>query len=124
MQALVILANNALHAMQYSLSKQVDLKVALSGRDTITISFQDTGCGIKQELLPIIFAPFTTTKASSEGTGMGLYNAQRIIRKHKGKIWAESAGEGKGATFYIELPVAKEVTTDDFKKEDIGSRLF
>ncbi len=67
-------------------------------------------------MLPIIFAPFVTTKASTEGKGMGLRNAQSFIKRHNGRIWAESEGEGKGAAFIIELPIAKDVTEEDFKK--------
>jgi len=124
MQVLVILANNSIQAMKYSKQKQITLKVESSNQDTIRITFQDTGCGIKKDILPVIFSPFTTSKASSEGTGMGLYNAKRIIEKYKGRIWAESEGEDKGATFFIELPFAKDITTEEFKKDNKGKRLF
>jgi signal transduction histidine kinase len=124
MQVLVILANNALHAMRYSREKKISLKAERIQNEHIRLSFQDTGCGIKKEMLPIIFAPFTTTKASSEGTGMGLYNAQKIINRHKGRIWAESEGENKGATFFIELPVAEGVCEEYLKKEYKEKKLF
>jgi len=124
MQVLVILANNSLHAMKYSPTKQITLRVEPSNQDAVRILFKDTGSGIKKDLLPVIFAPFTTTKASSEGTGMGLYNAQKIIIRHKGKLWAESEGENKGTTFFIELPVAGGITPEEFKNEDKGRRLF
>jgi two-component system nitrogen regulation sensor histidine kinase GlnL len=124
MQVLVILANNSVHAMRYSREKKIFLKAERFQNECIRLSFKDTGCGIKKEMLPIIFAPFTTTKASSEGTGMGLYNAQKIINRHKGRIWVESEGENKGATFFIELPVAQGVSEEDFKKEDKDKRLF
>jgi signal transduction histidine kinase len=124
MQALVILANNSIHAMKYAPEKKISLRVERLNADTLRISFSDTGCGIKKELLPIIFAPFTTTKASSEGTGMGLYNAKKIIERHKGRVWAESAGENKGATIYIELPIAKDVSEEDTEEESKSKRLF
>jgi signal transduction histidine kinase len=122
MQALVILANNSLHAMKYAKEKKINIKVEQLNQDSIRIAFSDSGYGIKKELLPIIFSPFTTTKASSEGSGMGLYNAKKIIDRHKGKIWAESEGENKGAFFYIELPIAKNITKEELEhikaKED------
>jgi signal transduction histidine kinase len=73
-------------------------------RAMVTIKFSDNGCGIPKNLLEDIFLDFVTTKGSSENLGMGLSRARKIIQMHKGKIWAESEGEGKGATFFIELP--------------------
>ncbi|MDD5513482.1 MAG: HAMP domain-containing sensor histidine kinase, partial [Candidatus Omnitrophica bacterium] len=90
----------------------------------VRISFGDNGYGIKKEMLEIIFTPFTTTKASSEGTGMGLYNAKKIVERHKGKIWAESQGPGKGAVFVIELPIAKDVNPQDLEDQYKGKRVF
>ncbi|MCX7926974.1 MAG: HAMP domain-containing histidine kinase, partial [Candidatus Omnitrophica bacterium] len=80
------------------------------------------GCGIKSQMLSVIFAPFTTTKASTEGTGMGLYNAKKIIERHKGRIWAESEGVDKGATFIIELPVVKDIKEEDWKTEELKEK--
>jgi len=122
MQVLVILANNAVHAMKYSKEKMVTLKVEHTIHDSVKISLSDTGCGIKKELLPIIFAPFTTTKASTEGTGMGLYNAKRIIEKHRGMIEVASEGESTGTTFIIELPVAKDVSKKELEKDEVKSK--
>jgi len=124
MQVLVILANNSLHAMKYCPEKRITLKLEQPNSELIRISFTDTGHGIKKGLLPIIFSPFTTTKASSEGTGMGLYNAKKIIDRHKGRIWPESEGENKGVTFFIELPVAKDIKPKELKEKDKGKRLF
>jgi signal transduction histidine kinase/uncharacterized membrane protein len=124
MQVLVILANNALHAMTGLKEKKVSLNLGLAHHDWVRISLTDNGYGIKQENLKIIFKPFVTTKASTEGTGMGLHNALRIVERHKGKIWAESEGEGKGATFFIELPIAKDVKPEDLKDKEKSRRLF
>lgn len=120
MQVLVILANNSLHALRYAKEKKITLKVERPNPDAIRMAFTDTGSGISPFLMPVIFSPFTTSKASSEGTGMGLYNAKKIIERHKGKIWAESEGEDKGATFYIELPIAKDITKEEL--EEIKSK--
>ncbi len=45
--------------------------------------------------------------ANLHGTGLGLYVARQLIEAQGGTIRAESEGEGKGATFFVELPVGK-----------------
>lgn len=117
MQVLVNLANNAVHALIDAQEKKIILKVDFPRRDWVKISFSDTGYGIGKEKLRTIFAAFVTSKASTEGTGMGLYYAKKVIDRYKGRIWAESEGKGKGATFIIELPIAKDITKDDLKED-------
>ncbi len=68
------------------------------------ITFQDTGCGIPEELRNKIFEPFFTTKPVGEGTGLGLSIAFSIIEKHKGFVKVDSQ-VGKGASFTIYLPL-------------------
>jgi len=48
-------------------------------------------------------------RTTSMGKGIGLPLSTEIIRNHNGKIWAESEGEGKGSTFFVELPVSSGV---------------
>ncbi len=67
----------------------------------IQVVIADTGPGISQENMKKMFTPFFSTKA--RGTGLGLAACQQIIERHDGKIWAESEGVGKGATFFIQL---------------------
>ncbi|MDD5702978.1 MAG: response regulator [Dehalococcoidales bacterium] len=75
--------------------------------DKIRISFADDGPGIAGENLERIFDPFFTTKEVGEGTGLGLSLAHGIIAEHNGELYAES-DEGKGATFFVELPIVAE----------------
>jgi CheY-like chemotaxis protein len=73
----------------------------------IRISFADDGPGIAGENLERIFDPFFTTKEVGEGTGLGLSLAHGIVAEHNGALYAESE-EGKGATFFVELPIVME----------------
>ncbi len=72
--------------------------------NTIKVSFTDDGPGITPENMRKIFDPFFTTREVGEGTGLGLSICHGIVADHDGKIYAESEA-GKGATFYVELPV-------------------
>lgn len=75
--------------------------------DKLLITISDTGVGIKPEVLPRLFEKFTrapdASKTNIMGTGLGLFVAKKMIEAHSGRIWAESAGAGKGSTFFIEL---------------------
>jgi signal transduction histidine kinase len=126
MQVLTIFANNSIHAVMDLKEKRITLRLDNVNHDWVKISFIDNGYGIKKEMLSVIFTQFVTTKASTEGTGMGLYNAKKIVEHHKGRIWAESDGPGKGSTFIIELPIANDIKPEEFEKKDKdkGSRLF
>ncbi|MCL1972135.1 MAG: ATP-binding protein [Endomicrobia bacterium] len=83
------------------------IKVTLKHTDLKhIISIEDNGCGIKDENISKIFAPFFTTKSSyKSGTGIGMYIVRRMIEEnHKGKVSFESkCGSGTKITF--ELPV-------------------
>ena len=68
-------------------------------------SIKDNGIGIDKKHLERIFTIFQRlhTREEYEGTGIGLAISQRILQKHRGKIWAESE-LGKGTTFYFTIP--------------------
>lgn len=71
----------------------------------MSLSVQDTGCGIAPRHLRTIFEPFFTTKPMNKGSGLGLYNARLFVEKHGGAISVDSV-EGRGTTFTLWLPVA------------------
>ena len=75
-------------------------------KDLAVIKVEDNGPGIEENLLPRLFEPFITTKTTGKyrGLGLGLFITRRIIDQHNGIIKAES-NLGKGAQFWIELPV-------------------
>jgi signal transduction histidine kinase len=70
----------------------------------LKVSISDDGPGIPPEKVNRVFDPFYTTKDVGEGTGLGLSICHGIIREHGGEIYVES-GQGRGATFIVELPV-------------------
>src|SRR5215468_3269225 len=77
-----------------------------TGYDVIVVA--DTGQGISEDFLPYVFERFrqadvSTTRAHG-GLGLGLAIVRHLIESHGGRVHAESAGRGKGATFTIRLP--------------------
>jgi PAS domain S-box-containing protein len=77
--------------------------------DHVLVSVKDTGDGIKDEDLHHLFNKFEQfgkgKSGEKTGTGLGLVIVKGIIEAHKGKIWAESEGVGKGSTFIFSLPL-------------------
>ncbi|HYE65194.1 MAG TPA: ATP-binding protein [Pyrinomonadaceae bacterium] len=74
--------------------------------DSIVIKISDTGMGMSPEVRSRIFDPFFTTKGKA-GLGLGLAVSFGIIRRHEGTVEVESE-VGRGTTFSIKLPVAKD----------------
>lgn len=85
-------------ALEITTDKQTDKE----SKDILEIKVKDTGSGISSDLKRRLFEPFFTTK--SEGTGLGLFIASRIIQMHKGAIGVESQ-PGKGTTVIVRLPI-------------------
>ena len=74
--------------------------------DTVKTQVSDTGIGIREEDLEKVFEAFTAIEKPTyiKGTGLGLSVTKGLVEAHGGKIWAESEGEGKGATFNFTIP--------------------
>ncbi|WP_051470070.1 PAS domain S-box protein [Fischerella sp. PCC 9605] len=79
------------------------------------IAVSDTGKGIKADFLPHVFEYFrqadSTTTRKFGGLGLGLAIVRHLVEMHGGTVWAESPGEGQGATFAVKLPLIKEGLT-------------
>ena len=109
------------NAIRYTDKGSITVRTRLfPGKLRILIS--DTGAGMTQDELQKLFQSFTRgsagSKAWSEGSGLGLYIAKQFVEMHKGKIWAESEGIGKGSTFIIELPSqSSQLDTYDDKSQ-------
>jgi CheY-like chemotaxis protein len=75
----------------------------------VEIAVSDTGVGIRPDFLPYVFERFRQAEAGTTrktgGLGLGLAIVRHIIEMHGGTVYAASAGEGKGATFRVRLPL-------------------
>jgi two-component system, OmpR family, sensor histidine kinase SenX3 len=100
------------NAIKYS-GENVEVRVRLDIPDEkkVVLSVQDQGVGIPPDDLKSIFKRFYRVSHRSlahvKGTGLGLFIVKAIAQKHGGKVFAESAGEGEGATISMELPRAE-----------------
>ncbi|MBW1900434.1 MAG: HAMP domain-containing histidine kinase [Deltaproteobacteria bacterium] len=86
------------------------IKISPSNTDKgfVEVSVSDTGCGIQEDNLDLIFDKFKQIDSGIQtvrGTGLGLSIAKHIITAHGGKIWAESE-PGKGSSFFFTLSVS------------------
>ncbi len=101
-QVIVNLIRNACDAMADIPSQQRQLQISTAFNDEdVVFSAADSGAGMPLENLERVFEPFYTTKP--EGVGLGLAISQRIIKKHRGRIWATPNAE-QGTTFHFSLP--------------------
>jgi len=77
----------------------------------VAIEVSDTGDGIPADFLPHVFERFRQADTGSRrrygGLGLGLAIVRHLVEQHGGTVSAESAGEGKGSTFRVLLPVAE-----------------
>lgn len=94
---------NAVDAMDGCAEKKLSVTVALiPDLESVEIVVEDTGCGIREELLPKIFKPYFTGKCN--GNGLGLEIIKHIVEKHGGAVSVESL-VGVGSRFYVHLSV-------------------
>ena len=97
------------NAVKYSADDpKITVKIRKSNEKTIEIYFKDNGIGLQRTEVKRIFKRFYRVPGLStqekKGTGLGLPIVKSIIKKHKGRIRAESKGDGKGSTFIVLLP--------------------
>jgi signal transduction histidine kinase len=98
-QVILNLVQNAIEAMQEG--GTLEITTRSQDDETVSISIQDTGCGMSPEQQQRIFEPFFTTK--EKGVGLGMSIVHKIIEVHGGTIQIESQ-EGVGTIFTVDLP--------------------
>ncbi len=79
---------------------------ARANGDWVECYVRDNGIGIDPEYCDRVFNLFERLDTRTPGTGIGLAIVKRIIDRHGGRIWVESAGEGQGSDFHFTLPRA------------------
>ena len=98
--------------MKYS-GKDVKVTVETANIDGKYVSLRvtDHGPGIPKTELKRIFKRFYRVPGALamrvKGTGLGLFIVRAVAKRHGGRVWAESEGPGRGATFVLQLPIAK-----------------
>jgi len=119
------------NAIKYHGEKQPEIHISSSNTiDECIFSVKDNGIGIDKKHLDRIFTIFQrlNSRDKYEGTGIGLAISEKIVLKHKGRIWAESEPDN-GTTFYFTIPNRKtglvqspleneKLSTSQFKKEN------
>lgn len=102
-------ANLLDNAVKYSGEElKITVRVKKSGQDKAEIYIRDHGIGMERADLKRIFKRFYRVPNKSvnaaKGTGLGLAIVRSVIEKHGGRVRAQSKGEGKGTTFFVQLP--------------------
>ena len=112
-RAVQVLTNLVANALQYTPENGNVTITAKRVNNEVQFSVRDTGIGIPPEHLAHIFDRFyrvdkSRSRRAGGGSGIGLTIARSLVEAHGGRIWAESAGEGKGSTLNFTLPVANQ----------------
>lgn len=107
------------NAIKYTEKGWVKARITRDGKN-MRAEISDSGIGIDSSEIGGLFEKFVRARGASgvnvNGTGLGLYVARQMVEAHKGKIWAESEGKGKGSTFIVELPTITSSTRNKNKK--------
>ncbi|MCC9621488.1 sensor histidine kinase [Thalassospira sp. MA62] len=105
-QVCVNIVRNALDAMEQSPAKHIHIDMTATD-DTAILRFSDSGPGLDDGTISLLFDPFYTTKDPGKGVGLGLSVTYGIVRDFGGTIKAYNISSG-GACFEIRLPLIKD----------------
>jgi C4-dicarboxylate-specific signal transduction histidine kinase len=102
-QVILNLMLNGIEAMAGISDRMRRLRIRSQTQETgqVLVSIEDSGLGVKAEIMTRLFEPFFTTR--SQGIGMGLPISRSIVEAHGGRLWAEST-VNQGSVFQFTLP--------------------
>ena len=109
----LVLTNIISNAIKYT-PPNGEIKIKLKADAHFAhVEIKDSGVGLTQEEITNLFKKFSTIESPLKkdlnmdlgSTGLGLFLSKEIIKLHRGDIWAESEGKGKGSKFIVKIPV-------------------
>jgi PAS domain S-box-containing protein len=115
-----VLVNLLSNAVKFTEKGEIEVKASaselLDNAYEISFSVSDTGIGMSQETIGMLFQPFSQADASTSrkygGTGLGLAISKRLVELMDGRIWVETE-EGKGSTFHFTIRASSSVDLPD-----------
>jgi signal transduction histidine kinase len=111
-QIVQVFKNLVDNAIKYSPSGTVKASLGIDPNGLKALfEIKDTGIGLTDSDKKRLFTEGgkgeESLKYNTDSAGYGLYIVKKIVETHKGKIWAESEGRGKGSKFCVELPIVQ-----------------
>lgn len=103
---------NAVEFMGAQPDPRIEIGARSDGQETV-FYVRDNGMGIDPRHHERIFGLFNRLDPKSDGTGIGLALAKRIVEVHGGRIWVESEGRGRGSTFCFSIPEKGALVTHE-----------
>ncbi|MFZ9000027.1 MAG: sensor histidine kinase [Bacteriovoracaceae bacterium] len=102
----IMISNLLSNSVFHNDKKKSQIKITIDKIGSkCALKIKDNGNGLKKSELKDIFQKFYQGENSAKGSGLGLYLVKAIAKIHKGKIKAESYGDGKGSTFTLTFPI-------------------
>ncbi len=101
------------NAIKYTEKGWIKIRTTIDiEKKIVRTEVSDSGIGLSEKEIGGLFEKFVRASGASSvnvnGTGLGLYVARQMVEAHKGKVWVESKGKGKGSTFIVELPIVSK----------------
>ncbi len=100
------------NAIKYS-GKEAHVEVEMSAADdrSVALKVKDNGPGIPRQEINQVFKRFYRVAGPQatrvKGTGLGLFIVRSVAKRHGGRAWVESEGNGRGSTFFLKLPIGQ-----------------